>query len=49
GLFAYVRKKCPIFLIDPKDVKTQRADIHFIKATASEGVKQLTEFLMQIK
>lgn len=49
GLLSYVRKKCPIYLIDPKDVKTQRTDIHFIKATASKGVKQLTELVKQLK
>ena len=48
GLLSYVRKKCPIYLIDPKDVKTQRIDIQFIKATASKGVKQLKELLKQI-
>lgn len=49
GLIAYVHKGCPIYLIDPKEVKTQRIDIHFIRATASKGVKQLTELVKQIK
>ncbi|MDD4516738.1 NAD-dependent deacylase [Massilibacteroides sp.] len=49
GLISYAHKGCPIYLIDPKDVKTQRTDIHFIKATASKGVKQLTELVKQIK
>lgn len=49
GLIAYVRKGCPIYLIDPKEVKTQRTDIHTIRATASKGVKQLTELVKQIK
>lgn len=49
GLLSYVRNKCPIYLIDPKDVQTQRNDIHFIKATASKGVKQLTELVKQMR
>lgn len=49
GLISYVRKGCPIYLIDPKDVKTLRNDIHFIKTTASKGVKRLTELVKQIK
>ncbi len=49
GLISYVRKGCPIYLIDPKEVMTNRIDIHFIKATASKGVKQLTELVKQLK
>lgn len=49
GLLSYVRKGCPVYLIDPKDVKTNRTDIHMIKATASKGVKLLTELVKQIK
>jgi NAD-dependent deacetylase len=44
-----VHKGCPVYLIDPKDVKTQRNDIHIIKANASKGVKRLTELVKQIK
>jgi NAD-dependent deacetylase len=47
GLLAYVKKNTPIYLIDPKEVKAYRNDIHFIKATASEGVRKLTEVLTQ--
>lgn len=47
GLLSYVRKDCPVFLIDPKEVSTSRTAIHFIRATASEGVKQLTEQIKQ--
>lgn len=49
GLISYVHKGCPVYLIDPKDVKTQRNDIHIIKANASKGVKRLTELVKQIK
>jgi NAD-dependent deacetylase len=45
GLLNYARNGQPIFLIDPKPVDTYRKDIRFIKAGASEGVKQLTELL----
>lgn len=45
GLLNYVRRGQPIYLIDPKEVKTYRYDVHFIKAGASEGVRQLTEIL----
>ena len=47
GLLNYVRRGQPIYLIDPKDVNTYRNDIHFIRAGASEGVKQLTQLLKQ--
>lgn len=45
GLLNYVRRGQPIFLIDPKEVKTYRNDVHFIQKGASEGVKELTELL----
>lgn len=45
GLLNYVRRGQPIYLIDPKEVNTYRNDIHFIKAGASEGVKQLINLL----
>ncbi|MDR0575329.1 MAG: NAD-dependent deacylase [Tannerella sp.] len=45
GLLNYVRKKQPVFLIDPKEVKTYRNDIKFIQKGASEGIKLLTEYL----
>lgn len=45
GLLNYVRREQPIYLIDPKEVNTHKNDIHFIKAGASEGVKQLSELL----
>lgn len=45
GLLNYVRNKQPIYLIDPKVVKTCRNDIQVICTGASEGVKQLTTLL----
>jgi NAD-dependent deacetylase len=45
GLLNYVRNGRPVYLIDPKEVKTHRTDIHVIQAGASEGVKRLTELL----
>ena len=48
GLLNYVTRNQPIYLIDPNEVKTYRRDIHIIKAGASEGVKQLTELLLEM-
>ena len=47
GLLNYVRRGQPIYLIDPKEVNTYRNDIHFIRAGASEGVKQLSKILKE--
>lgn len=49
GLLNYVRQGVPLYLIDPKDVATHRNDVHFIKAGASEGVKQLAALLNKEK
>jgi len=45
GLLHDVRKNVPVYLIDPKDVYTQRYDIHHIQKGASEGVKELRKLL----
>ncbi|MDR2389696.1 MAG: NAD-dependent deacylase [Tannerellaceae bacterium] len=45
GLLHYAPNGRPVFLIDPKEVATGRRDILFIRAGASEGVKQLTQRL----
>ena len=45
GLLNDVRKGVPVYLIDPKDVHTNRYDIHHIQKGASEGVKELKELL----
>ena len=45
GLLNYVRRGQPIYLIDPKEVRTYRDDIVHLQCGASEGVKRLTEML----
>lgn len=45
GLLNYVRRGQPVYLIDPKEVKTYRNDVHFIRKGASEGVEELTQLL----
>nr|WP_304231239.1 hypothetical protein [Lactobacillus kitasatonis] len=42
GLLNYVRRGQPIYLIDPKEVRTYRDDIVHLQCGASEGVKRLT-------
>ena len=49
GLLNYARRGQPIFLIDPKEVQTHRADVHHILKGASEGVKELTQLLEPLK
>lgn len=49
GLLNYVRRGQPIFLIDPKEVRTYRGDVHAIQKGASEGVKELTGLLEKLK
>ena len=49
GLLNYVRRGQPIFLIDPKEVKTWRDDIEHIQCGASEGVRRLTEKLQALR
>lgn len=45
GLLNDIRKNVPVYLIDPKDVHTNRYNIHHIRKGASEGVKELKELL----
>lgn len=47
GLLNYVRRGQPVYLIDPKEVKTYRNDVRFIRKGASEGVRELTAVLSQ--
>ncbi|RHJ92933.1 SIR2 family NAD-dependent protein deacylase [Parabacteroides bouchesdurhonensis] len=49
GLLNYVRNGQPVFLIDPKEVKTFRNDVQHIRTGASEGVKKLKEILKGFK
>jgi NAD-dependent deacetylase len=43
-----VKRNVPVYLIDPKDVRTGRFDVHHIKKGASEGVKELRERLSDL-
>ncbi|MBK5720068.1 NAD-dependent deacylase [Dysgonomonas sp. Marseille-P4677] len=45
GLINYTKQNTPIYLIDPKEVKTNIKSIHFIQKGASEGVEELREIL----
>lgn len=47
GLLNYVKNGIPIYLIDPKDVKTSLMNIHFIRKGASEGVAELRNILKE--
>ena len=45
GLVDYARSGTPVYLIDPKDVRSSRRNIIFIQKGASEGVKELRSLL----
>jgi len=45
GLLDYAPAGVPVYLIDPNEVKAQRAGVHYIRKGASEGVKELRELL----
>lgn len=45
GLLNDIRKNVPVYLIDPKDVHTNRYDIQHIQKGASEGIKELRQLL----
>jgi NAD-dependent deacetylase len=46
GLLQDVRKSVPVYLIDPKNVHTQRYDIHHIQKGASEGIIELKKIIL---
>lgn len=46
GLLNDVRKNVPVYLIDPKDVHTQRYDIHHIQKSATEGIRELFSYIV---
>lgn len=46
GLLSYVGRDVPVYLIDPKDVSVSRRDVHHIMKGASEGLKELTDILV---
>lgn len=45
GLVDYVKPNVPIYLIDPKEVKTSNKQIHVIQDIASRGVEKLISLL----
>lgn len=49
GLINYVSYDVPIYLIDPKEVHTGHSRVQHIKKGASEGVKELTQLLLDKK
>lgn len=46
GLIHYVKKNVPVFLIDPNEVQVDTS-VHYISKGASEGVKELTDILLE--
>lgn len=46
GLLHDVQKNVPVYLIDPKDVHTQRYDIHHIQKSATEGIRILFSYIV---
>ena len=46
GLLHDVRVNVPVYLIDPKDVQTNRHDIHHIKKGASDGIEELKKLIL---
>jgi len=49
GLLYYAPNHCPIYLIDPKEVHAVSRNIHFIRKTATEGMKILKDELIACK
>ena len=47
GLLHDVKTNVPVYLIDPKEVATNRHGIHHIKKGASEGVEELKKLIIQ--
>ena len=45
GLLDYVKPNVPIYLIDPKEVKTSNKQIHVIQDIASRGIEKLIALL----
>lgn len=46
GLVGYTKPNVPIYVIDPKEVKTYAHNVEFIKAKATEGMRILKEKLL---
>ena len=51
GLLHYVRPGIPVYYIDPNpaDITIMEPDVHIIKATATEGMRQLRDLLEKHK
>lgn len=49
GLLDYVNTNIPVYLIDPKEVRTNRRNINIIRMGASEGVRELRRLLSEIE
>jgi len=47
SLIHYTKRNTPIYLIDPNEVKISDS-VHLIQKTASEGVKELKEILLNV-
>ncbi|MCF0184335.1 MAG: NAD-dependent protein deacylase [Bacteroidaceae bacterium] len=45
GLIQYAQPGTPIYVIDPSPVDVTHPDVHFIRATASEGMRKLRDLL----
>ena len=48
GLIHYAPAGIPIYVIDPKDVQPISRNVHFIKAVATKGMRQLYDQLVQM-
>lgn len=45
GLYRYVRADTPVYVIDPKDIPIRGGNIHHIRATATEGMKEFIHII----
>lgn len=45
GLYRYARTDTPVYVIDPKDIPIRGGNIHHIRATATEGMKEFIHII----
>ena len=45
GLYRYARADTPVYVIDPKDIPIRGGNIHHIRATATEGMKEFINLI----
>jgi len=45
GLYRYARADTPVYVIDPKDIPIRGGNIHHIRATATEGMKEFIHII----